>query len=82
MDDEMLINYVHNRNILWDRRNAGHHNRYIRDQNWKEVAKLTGVDRKCGMLETLLKVIEHLYIMLLVSQGIQYKQSGNNITPN
>lgn len=39
MDCQMLIDLVKARPALWDKKEKNHHNRYILEKNWDEIAK-------------------------------------------
>lgn len=60
--DEMLINNVRIRNVLWDQRNSGHHNRYLLDLKWEEIAKIMGVDRKYNIDQPLFEILEMIFM--------------------
>ena len=46
MDDEVLINSVFIRLPLWDKENRDHHNRYVLEKLWAEVANTMQCDGK------------------------------------
>ncbi|KAJ4450165.1 hypothetical protein ANN_01572 [Periplaneta americana] len=46
MDMNSFIGAVFSRPILWDQRNKNHHNRFVLDKLWDEVAQEFGVTSK------------------------------------
>jgi hypothetical protein len=45
-DTDKLISLVHLRKALWDQGYSGHHNRYVSDKLWVEVAQELGCTSK------------------------------------
>ena len=50
MDTDKLVSAVFIRNALWDQRDVQHHNRFVLDKLWDEVAAEMKTTSKCVII--------------------------------
>lgn len=52
MDKDLLISEIYKKTPIWDQRHKSHHNRYVLDKCWAEVAANCKVTGKLPILNT------------------------------
>lgn len=56
MDEELLISLVCLRPAIWDKTSCDHHNRYVLEKLWNEIADFLGLERDSEYIEYIYSI--------------------------